>query len=472
MNTTSNIFINSGIRCKANTGLLQEKNLKILGYTIGYLLAEEFEYSCPILIATDTRTSGNNIKNALIEGLLEFGHDVFDAGICPTPFVAKALKDYQGDDEDMSDDAAQDDENFFTLGIVITASHNPAEYNGIKILTPFGYMDLAMEEELTDLFHTFTNNPAFIDESLPDEPGSIIDFDLQTWYQSEILDVIEKTNTKISIVLDCANGATAQIAPRIFHTLGYNVIAINNSLDGSKINLNSGCTDQKKMIEQVQKNNAAWGIAFDGDGDRVIIVDQHGKIFDGDDIVAILSQHGAYQNNAIIIGSIMTNTGIQKYFEHQNKKLMRTQVGERNLIEALVKHQAFLGAETCGHITIMDHAFCSDGIFAGLMFLQTITQNPVLLQKTYAKYFQKHAIVLMTQIKKTKPEIEQLVQDFENKYDARFVVRASNTEPILRIMVENQNEQQAEQILNDLVKKLKTEDKNMDPRLREDEGKR
>ncbi len=182
MNKSSNIFVNSGIRCKTNTGLLQEKNLKILGYTLGYLLAEEFQYSCPILIATDTRTSGNTIKEALVEGLLEFGHDVFDAGICPTPFVAKALKDYQGDDEDIEENA-QDDESFFTLGLVITASHNSAEYNGIKILTPFGYMDVEMEDELTDLFYTFTDNPQLIDESLPDEAGSIIDFDLQTWYQ-------------------------------------------------------------------------------------------------------------------------------------------------------------------------------------------------------------------------------------------------------------------------------------------------
>ncbi|MBP6891982.1 hypothetical protein KBB68_00215 [Candidatus Babeliales bacterium] len=483
MNKLSNIFMNSGIRCKAHTGFLEEKNLKILGYTLGYLLAEEFEYSCPILIATDTRPSGNKIKQALIEGLLEFGHNIFDAGICPTPFVAKALKDFQGEDEDLNDSDSrsnsgmteEDNESFFTLGIVITASHNPAEYNGIKILTPFGYMDIAMEKELTDLFYTFANNSALIDESLPDEAGSIIDFDLQTWYQAELLDSIEKTNSNLSIVLDCANGATAQIAPRIFQTLGYQVIAINNSCDGNKINVNSGCNDQQKLITQVQNNNASWGIAFDGDGDRVIIVDQQGNIFDGDDILVILSQHENYKDSSIVVGTIMTNVGIQKHFEQQGKKLIRTPVGERNLIEALIQHQAFLGSEACGHIIIMDHAFCSDGIFTSLMFLQIVTKNSNLLDRKYAKHFQKHATIPLSHlvISSSKQEfnsfVKNLIQKFEHAYQARCIVRPSNTEPILRIMIEDTDEQNAEKILKELLEELKKETKKMDPRLREDE---
>ncbi len=461
MNQTPNIFVNSGIRNKINAPIFQEKNIQTLGYAIGYLLSEEFEYSCPILIATDTRPSGTKIKEALIKGLLDFGHDVFDAGICPTPCVAKALKDYQGDDEHNDLDSRSDsgmteeDENFFTLGIVITASHNPAEFNGIKILTPFGYLDIQTEQEISNIFHDFSQNPKIIEESLPDEPGFLIDFDLQTWYQAEILDSIEKINSKISVVLDCAHGATAQIAPKIFQTLGYQVTTINNSQDGNKINVDSGCSNPEKLIAYVQKHHAAWGIAFDGDGDRLMIVDQHGKIFDGDDIVIILSQNSEYQDNSIIVGTIMSNVGVQKYFEQQNKKLIRTPVGERNLIDALIKHQTFLGSETCGHITMMDHAFCSDGIFASLMFLQTIAQNPAALDQKYDKYFQKHATLPIACIKKTKEEIKNIVDEFEQKHQARFVVRASNTEPILRIMVEDFNEQATEKILNELIEKLK-----------------
>ncbi len=455
MNINPNIFINSGIRCKVDTGLLQEKNIKILGYAIGYFLAEEFEYSCPILIATDTRPSGNKIKNTLIEGLIAFGHDIFDAGICPTPFVAKALKDYQGDDE-VEDDETENDESFFTLGLVITASHNPAEYNGIKILTPFGYLDIAIEEEITSIFHTFEKNPALMHEDLPDESGYMVDFDLKSWYQTEILNIIEKNNEKISIVLDCAHGATAQIAPQIFQAFDYNVIAINNSLDGRKINLNSGCSNTAELIKAVQVHQAQWGCAFDGDGDRVIIVDQHSNIFDGDDIIATLSQHPNYKNNSIIVGSIMTNMGLEKYLQQQHKKLIRTQVGERNIIQALIQYQAFLGSETCGHVTIMDHAFCSDGIFTALMFLQTITQNLKTLDKKLTKYFQNHTTIPLSKIQISKNEIEKIVKNFENNYTARFVVRASNTEPILRIMIENEDEQKAEQILQELIKNLTT----------------
>lgn len=460
MNNKSNIFINSGIRDKADVGLLQIKNVKTLGYAIGYLLLEEFEYSCPILIATDTRTSGNKIKDALMQTLTEFGHDVFDAGICPTPFVAKALKDYQPEDEDDIEEDAQDDENFFTLGLVITASHNPAEYNGIKILTPFGYLDIETEEELSEIFHTFSRNGSLIGQSLPDEQGSIIDFDLSTWYQSQILEDIEKSPTKISIVLDCAHGATAQVAPRIFHALGYEVIAINNTPDGSKINQNSGCGDPKKLIESVKKYNAAWGCGFDGDGDRVIIVNQDGTVFDGDDIVYVLSNHEKYKNNAIIVGTIMSNVGLQNYFTQHSKKLIRTPVGERNLIQALIKHQAFLGAETCGHVTMMDHAFCSDGIFAALMFFQTVQTNPTLINKPYEKHFQAHETVSLTHLSPLQEsKINNIAYEYESKNNCRIIVRPSNTEPLIRIMVEHQNEEQVQEILqnlqNDLIKILK-----------------
>ncbi|OGB86463.1 hypothetical protein A3J41_02805 [candidate division TM6 bacterium RIFCSPHIGHO2_12_FULL_38_8] len=446
MNQHENIFINSGMRDQASAAILQSKNIQTLGAAIGYLLSEEFECSCAILIAIDTRPSGNRIKNDLIAGLQKFGHDIFDAGIAPTPFVAKALKDYEAEDEDNGENA---EDSFFTLGIVITASHNPAEYNGIKILTPFGYLDIDTELEISNIFHQFLQNPKLIEESLPDETGSVIDFDLKSWYQSEILDVIEKIPKKISIVLDCVNGATAQIAPQIFQACGYRVTAINNTLDGDKINSST----LQNLIQAIQKHDLDWGVAFDGDGDRMIMVNRQGTIFDGDDILSILSKSQNYQDQKTLVGTIMTNTAIQNYLTQQNKKLIRTPVGERNLIEALVQQQAYLGAETCGHIIMMDHAFCSDGIFSALMFLQTVAEQPGLTKKSYQKYAQKHAtIALASPVNQT--QLKQLSSEYEKKNACRIIVRPSNTEPVLRIMVEHKDEQTAEKILQDLKNEL------------------
>lgn len=453
MNNQKNIFINSGIRSKFNQGFLQPKYLKILGYSLGYILAEEYEVSCPILIATDTRPSGQIIKDALVQGLLEFGHDVFDAGICPTPFVAKALKDYQPN-EDEIEEASQDDENFFTLGIVITASHNPAEYNGIKILTPFGYLSTEIEEEISEIFHQFLQNPNVISTLLADEPGLVINFDLRSWYQSEIVQDIENTPFNTSIVIDCAHGATAQIAPAIFQACGFNVIAINNSLDGTKINQNSGCTQHELLKQAIQQHDTQWGCAFDGDGDRIIIANKNGTIFDGDDIVAVLAQHQRYNTTSTIVGTIVSNQALDTYLQQLNKKLLRVDVGERNLIQALIEQQAFLGAESCGHVTMMDHAFCSDGIFAALMFFDTLATNKKFADILYNKHTQLHATVPLENKTITENQIKEIVTEYSVNTETRIIVRRSNTEPILRILVEDTDPKNAERIIKILEKKF------------------
>lgn len=443
-----NIFNGSQIRGKSGKGLLLPKNIKALGYALGSALAEEYEVSCAILIATDTRTSCPEIKEALIAGLTETGHDIFDAGICPTPFVAKALKDYEPeeDEEDFSSNN-EEEENFFALGIIITASHNPAEYNGIKIVTPFGYLTKEMEEELSAIFHDFSNNPNLMKDYIAEEEGSIIDFDLISWYQSSISDAFDHIPLNPGkILLDCAHGATAGIASKIFQSYGIETIAINNSLDGKLINHDSGCGNPAQLIQMVHQHNTDWGCAFDGDGDRVIIVRKDGTVFDGDDIIATLIHHTRYRLNTIIVGTIMTNIGIEQYLQSKHKKLIRTNVGERNIIEKLIAHQAFLGSESCGHITMMDHAFCSDGIFAALMFFDTIASNPMLQNKEYIKYPQLHATIKLHGKNIDPKTIQTIVAQYPIT-DGRIIVRSSNTEPILRIMIEHKNEQEAQTFL-------------------------
>jgi len=453
-----NVFTNSGIRDKVDQGLLNPKDIQTLGHAIGYLLAQEFDDPCNILIATDTRNSSPWMKKSLIQGLVAFGHDIFDAGIAPTPFVAKAIKDYSLSPEDEEDDYDEEEENenekMFALGIVITASHNPAEYNGIKVLTEFGYLNLEMEEEISDLFHEFSNDPHELQDILAtEEAGTIVDFDLASFYEAETVDHLDNAPYKnLKVVLDCAHGATALIAERIFKAAGITTIAINNTRDGSLINKDSGCGHPDLLVQAIKQHQADWGCAFDGDGDRVMIVNNLGELFDGDDIMAIISQHPSRQGDPVVVGTIMTNGGMDQYFSAQKKQLIRTPVGERNVIDALIKHQAFLGSETCGHITIMEHAFCSDGIFAALMFFDTLCSGKNIKLHPYKKYHQEHA-TLQLGLKKIDPKnISSIVSKFSVS-QGRIIIRPSNTEPILRIMVEHEDQAQAK-IIIETVKEL------------------
>lgn len=444
-----NIFTNSCIRTIANTGILQPYNIAILGEAISQLLHQEFDEPCAILIATDTRISSPWIKDALLKGLGTYDHDIYDAGICPTPFVAKALKEYQpdGDDHESFDIKDIEEPGFFTLGIIITASHNPAEYNGIKILTEFGYLTTEIEQEISNIYHELMFEA--IDTQNNDLP-ECIDIDLVDFYETAIAQQLDNVPFKnLSVTLDCANGAAALIAPHIFHSCGIQTKAINNTQNGALINEQSGCHDPKLLLEAIRKHGTTWGCAFDGDGDRLIIVHQSGRIFDGDDILLIIAQHQGYQEFPTLVGTIMTNQAIVQHLQMQQKRLLRTNVGERNIIEALIQNESMLGAETCGHITMMDHAFCSDGIFASLLFFDTITEQPELLDLQYQKYPQVQINIPLKNKTIDKKTIDTVISKYQ-KHNARIVVRASNTEPVLRIMVEHQNANDAQNIAQQL----------------------
>lgn len=446
---TKNIFTNSGIRDKAGCGYLALPSVTLLGKAIGALLAQEFDDACNIVIAMDTRTTSPEIKQALLTGLCQFDHNVYDAGICPTPLVAKALKDYQEDENDdddgqpFDDDQEDDDrDGFFALGIVITASHNPAEYNGIKILTEFGYLTEEIEIEISNMYHEFLQQP----EAQHHYPIAAIDIDLVSFYQSAIMQQLDHVPFKgISVLLDCAHGATALIAPRIFQACGITTKAINNDLNGALINKDSSINNPEQLLQAMKDHHMPWGCAFDGDGDRVIMAHRSGVILDGDDIVTILSQHPAYQEYAVLVGTIMTNQSIIDYLAQQHKKLIRVSVGERNVITELMRQQTMLGSETCGHITMMDHAFCSDGIFAALMVFDTFISNPNIIQLPYQKRYQSATTIDLAGKKLEKTFINSVVSQYANS-ETRIVVRPSNTEPVLRIMVEHLDQDKAQQI--------------------------
>lgn len=456
MKKITNIFKNSGIRSLTEdqdsvfkrllyifyapkNKFFTKNNASFLAMSIAIFLQKKYGTECNILIGTDTRPSGNWIKKRFVQTMLYLNHNVFDAEIIPTPFIAHIIKNKK---------CSATKDHFFQLGIMITASHNPGEYNGIKILTPEGY--LSLEEELY-ISKIFKNILSFQDSKITLTVKRVQSFDAISFYQEGIQKSLSFTDTScdIKFLLDCANGATSFIAKKIFTQYYPNTIAINDDGDGSLINKNSGCSNPKLLIQAIQKHNATWGCAFDGDGDRVIIANNNGQIFNGDDILVVLSQHPKFAQEKTFAGTIMTNNAIQQHFEQYGKTFIRTDVGERNIIDALKQHHAQLGSEACGHITITDHAYCSDGICAALLFFETIFKQPHLLNNLPKKLAQIHANIPLKMILLKNTEIQKIVDDMNQSIlPGRIIARASNTEPVFRITIEHTNIEIANQIMN------------------------
>ncbi len=424
---------------------LTQKNITTLAAAIGLYLHQTQGKQCHILIGTDTRPSRLWIKKAL-KSLYYFGHHIYDTGIVPTPVVAWNLKHRK-------DETTQ--EPFFDFGIIITASHNPKQYNGLKFITPRGYLSLDEQQDISEIFHYLKEHPSVISAAAHDFPsGSQSYFDAATAYGQALLEdqapLIHMKKNKI--VIDCANGATSYLAPKIFETLFDNVIMINAQGDGKQINQQAGCSNPQLLLQALDDHKAQWGCAFDGDGDRVIIAHRSGKIFDGDSIVAVLSHHPKFATQTTIIGTIMTNSALEPYFVKQQKKLLRTDVGECHIIQALEQHQAQLGSETCGHITIKDHALCSDGIYAACKFFEAIENGPSILDTLPQLYPQLHYAIPLQELNLDQEQIAAYLTTMtEALLPGRIIARASNTEPVFRVMVEHPDKQQAHLYLNTLV---------------------
>lgn len=467
MKQTNNLFTNSGIRditphhinfwhqikniFSKNNSFFTLEHIHWLALALSHYLYNKSHKPANILIARDTRISGTWIAHTLQNTFLDNQHHVYNINIVPTPFVAQAVHCYKSENQKSP---------FFSLGVMITASHNPAEYNGIKIFTPKGYLTKQEEIEISNIFFDIKKNkhnhtPTTSIEFTPHNYQ--FNFKAFDFYIHKLQNnLIFKNFKNIKMVVDCAHGATYQIAKAILKQYGFTIIMIHDQPNGYNINQDSGCSNPELLMQAVYKHAADWGCAFDGDGDRVIIVNNKGQIFDGDDIITIISQHPNFKTQKIIVGTIMSNEATEQFLTNQNKTFITTDVGERNIIETLKQYKAQLGAESCGHITIMKHAPCSDGIFATLMFFDTLRS-----QKMVFNHYPKHAQVHATISLKDKIITEETICAIKNKYASLYnldkvIIRKSNTEPIIRIMTEHKNKKYAEQILYTIVQELKT----------------
>lgn len=437
-------FGTDGIRGNSEQHPFTREALKSLGAAIARWASEKYAKNRPkVLIGYDTRLSGIRIKNELIEGLNCFHTDVIDGGILPTPAIYRLISV---------------DESF-DFGIAISASHNPFHDNGIKLFDAKKCkLNRQDEEKIEQYFDLYFNKQELLADSSdkrtewPDAGQAYIDFVFSQFPQNYL--------SGMSIILDCANGATFEIAPKLFKKFGARVFTIGSVPSGININEKCGSTNPERIKNTVIANNAAIGFAFDGDGDRVIAINNLGQIKDGDDILVILAQHPDYKNLNEIVGTITSNQGFEAALHKSNKGLIRTQVGDKYVAAALEEKKLSLGGETCGHIIIKDYMPTGDGLFVALKVLESIINNQNLEMKTFDKYPQ---VSVNISVKEKRDLSKQPYSDIiknaqESIKDGRIVVRYSGTENLLRIMTEAETDDiaknVAQNLANDLTKAL------------------
>jgi phosphoglucosamine mutase len=433
-------FGTDGIRGVANRELTPE-----LVTALGRSCARVMGIEHPFVIGRDTRRSGPMLEAALIAGLCAEGAEVALAGVVPTPAVAH-LAHVRG-----------------APGAMISASHNPYEDNGVKLFSPGGHkitdeLERRVEYELREL-------AAEAPEPGPGGAGVGVDHAMKEpldEYVSHIVAALEgRTLGGLKIVLDCGNGAVFRSAPRIFKELGAEVEVLNAWPDGTNINQDCGSTSPAGLQEAVVASGARAGLAFDGDGDRVIAVDERGGIVDGDQMLAVcaldMKERGVLRGDAVV-GTVMTNLGLRRCLASQMIEFVEAPVGDRHVVDALEQHNLAVGGEQSGHLIFMDHASTGDGALTGALLLDVVHGTGHALS-LLAGVMQKFPQVLRNVYVRDRDALdgdaefweEARAIDTELQPDGRVLVRPSGTEPVVRVMVEAQSLDRAELVADRLV---------------------
>ena len=418
-------FGTDGIRGIAGESLTADLSFKV-GKALGKLLTEKKEHP-KVVIGRDTRISCDMIEQALTAGLTSTGVNVMTVGTIPTPAIAYLTKTIETDS-----------------GIMISASHNPYQDNGIKIFGPDGFK-LSDEQELE--IESLIDNSEQIKNASFDKIGKLYSGnELTQKYIQHIKQSITGDLSDIKIALDCANGATTGVAPFIFGDLEADIETIGCQPNGTNINDNVGSTKINTISEFVKKNNVDVGFAFDGDGDRVLAVDAKGNIVDGDKIMFILAKHlkeqGELKDN-MVVSTVMSNIGFYKAIEENELQSVKTAVGDRYVVEEMRKNNYSLGGEQSGHIVLMNYATTGDGILTAVKLADIIKTSGKSLEELASEvniYPQKLVNIKVVD-KKVAMEDSEVLAECENvekelEGNGRILLRASGTENLIRVMVE------------------------------------
>ena len=450
-------FGTDGIRRIANTELTPELVYKV-AKSGAYVLSKHTNHTPTILIGRDTRISGTLIESAMVAGFLSYGANVKLLGVIPTPAVAYLTRTLQAD-----------------ASVVISASHNTYEFNGIKYFSNKGMkIPDTLEEEIEEVMDsgkidelTAVSNKIGVSEYRADLLDEYVYF-----FRKNFDDNIEKINRADFIIgLDTANGATSEVAEKVFKTLGIKYKIINNHPDGININDGCGSTHLESLKKFVVENKLSLGVAYDGDGDRCLAVDENGNEIDGDMIMAIISNYlrkkGKLEKNTIV-ATIMSNLGLHKYAKDNGLEIVQTKVGDRYVLEEMLKNGYNLGGEQSGHVILLDYNPTGDGILTSLMLIQAILEENTTASKIAEIIKLYPQVLINAKVNSDRKydydkdiEIKNAIEKLEKEFagNGRVLIRPSGTEPLVRVMIEGENQEyiteKAKEIADLIEEKLK-----------------
>ena len=445
------IFGTDGIR-----GIFNKDITYSLAYKVGYALGLNLENKNPILIGRDTRISGDVLLQAITKGIRASGKKFINLGICPTPAIPFLIKH-----EKMSS------------GIMISASHNPPEYNGIKIFDQNG-------QKITKYFENKIQK--CVEEQNQNQSGSSKESSLST--NKKLMSIYMKSLTQtmggenlsgMKIILDTCHGSATTCAKKIFQNLGADVKVINNSKNGLKINMKCGSTNLEPLKKALEENPSDMGFSFDGDADRVIGLDSEGNVLDGDHILFLWGRELMDQKmltNNLLISTQMANLGFEKAWNKIGGILYRTDVGDKYVHDAIKEKKAVLGGEQSGHILSKINNFSGDGILTALQIAKYCKNKNITLNDWLKSSFEPFPQKL-TNINldfnfnkinpKTKSLIDKTIKSYQTKNsdDSRIYIRPSGTEPLMRVLVEAKNQKKVHYLSGEITKKLSFEIKKI-----------
>ena len=438
------LFGTDGVRGIANKDLSPELAYK-LGRVGGYFLTKGKKRP-RMVVGMDTRISGDMLEGALSSGLNSAGVDVLYLGILPTPAVACMIRILNADG-----------------GVMITASHNPVEYNGIKF---FNEQGLKLTDEMENSIEEYILNNLDIDYlPVAGEVGRKIRIENPLRKYMEFLKSTVDVDLKgLKIAVDCGNGAAYKAAPELLQELGAQVYVIHNDPNGININVNCGSTKPDEIQKLVLETGADVGLSFDGDADRMIAADENGNIVDGGHVLAICGVHikekGRLKSNTVV-GTVMTNMGLDLCLKNENINIIKTKVGDRYVLEEMLNGRHSIGGEQSGHIIFLDYNTTGDGILTAIQLLSVMKETSSKLSGLAGIMKVMPQILVNAPVAEEKKElylddevIRNKIEEIENHFDGsgRVLIRPSGTEPLIRVMIEGENQAELETYAHELAK--------------------